>query len=102
MRDYLRLMAPVLKAVKERHDDPKNMAKGDDVFEGWSKTNEEFREVSAEMTDYIPSKQYDRPAILRRIRYELADVILSASMTLVAAESELAELEGANCETRTD
>jgi len=36
MRDWLRLIAPVLKAVKERHDDPKNMAKGDylnDVFE---------------------------------------------------------------------
>jgi len=91
MRDWLRLIAPVLKAVKERHDDPKNMIKGDyytDVFEAWVKFNEEEREVSDEIMKYLKGNE-DRSDVLRRLRSELADTILCAAMAINAVEKEL-------------
>ncbi len=91
MRDWLRLIAPVLKAVKERHDDPKNMAKGDyftDVFEAWVKFNEESREASDEIMKYLNGNE-DKQEVLKRLRYELADVILCAAMAINAVEKEL-------------
>jgi len=91
MRDYLRLMGPVLKAVKERHDDPKNMAKGDyftDVFEAWVKFNEESREASDEIMKYLQGNE-SKAVVLQRLRSELADTILCASMAINAVEKEL-------------
>jgi len=91
MRNWLRLIAPVLKAVKERHDDPKNMAKGDylnDVFEAWVKFNEESREASDEIMKYLQGSE-DRNVVLKRLRSELADTILCAAMAINAVEKEL-------------
>lgn len=96
MRDLLRLVGPSLKAVKERHDDPKNVKKGDYpenidniavLIEG------EFDEFHAEhvmfyRTHTIP----DRISQLKRMREENADLLLYAMMMNVAIESKLQEL----------
>ena len=96
MRNFLQLMAPVLKAVKERDEDPKNVVKGEyiqDVYEAWCKMGDEIHEVAVEMLDYVKLESKSTEQILRNLRHELADVIFSASMALCAVERELKEYE---------
>lgn len=87
MRDFLRLMAPALKVARERHEDPKNIAKGDyseDFFELWKKFNQEHSELELALNKFTDGK--DR---LEHIRSECGDVIVTTAMLLLKIEAML-------------
>ena len=96
MRDYLRLMAPVLTAIKERHDDPKNARKGDyptHIDELAVLMEGEFDELHAEHV--MLYRSHDREGRIRqyeRMREENADLMLYAAMMNRAIELRLQEL----------
>ena len=86
MRDFLRLFAAATKVAKERHDDPKNMAKGDypkDKYERWHKVTEEFTEMNEALSGALQGKD-----TFEHTRDELGDLLLSAAILLEYVESE--------------
>lgn len=86
MRDFLQLMAPALKVAKERHDDPKNVSKGDypkDLFKLWQGWEAECKELTEELIKDAT------PDVLSRMRYECGDVLLTTAMLLVKIEAML-------------
>lgn len=97
MRKFISLALPALEAMRERHDDPKNMAKGDyptNIFELWGAFAAEQYEADVEITASVrastPAEEYQT---LLRVRSEVGDVMLYGAMLIKSVEDRLAELQ---------
>jgi NTP pyrophosphatase (non-canonical NTP hydrolase) len=80
-------MAPTLKVARERHEDPKNVAKGDylrDLFVLWRKSNQEHSELELALNKFDEGKD-----TLEHIRSECGDVIITTAMLLLKIEAML-------------
>jgi len=78
-------MAPAIKVANERHEDPKNVAKGDyskDFFDLWKKYQEEVDELEEALIG-LPTSL----SSFEHARSEVGDVIVSLSMLLLKIEA---------------